>query len=388
MTAGSTADTAAVAEEVRDARSRGESLRIVGAGTWLDAGPLSSLRVSQTELSSRAKSRDLHLTPLTGIVEYEPGDLVLTARAGTSLAEIERTTAPEGQWLTLDPFGSESGTIGATMATASSGPLASAFGTTRDHILGCEFVAGTGDIVRTGGRVVKNVAGFDLVRMVTGAWGTLGVLTEITVRLRARPAIDRTFAVAVAGDTPAAVADAAWRFLRATEYSPLAAELLSPSLARALGLEPSAGFLVRFGGSETFVSAAIAAAKQLGVASEVPGSIWRGLSDAEPAGATVFRLSSLPSRIGDSWGRVLGLIEPFGGFAHASASRGVVRCMLPAGAGLVSFSALGEHATIVGERMPAELWNAIATPRSSDALSHGIRKTFDPDGILNPGLSP
>src|SRR5919199_245968 len=85
---------------------------------------------------------------------------------------------------------------GARWRTASYGPLATAFGTPRDAVLGAEFVTGTGAVVRGGGRVVKNVAGFDLVRLVIGAWGTLGVLTEITVRLRARPEIDETVAVA------------------------------------------------------------------------------------------------------------------------------------------------------------------------------------------------
>ena len=101
------------------------------------------------------------------------GDLTLTARAGTTLANIARATAAEGQWLALDPHGSASGTLGATIATASAGPLAHAFGTPRDNVLGIEAVTGTGEIVRAGGRVVKNVAGFDLTRLFTGAWGTL-----------------------------------------------------------------------------------------------------------------------------------------------------------------------------------------------------------------------
>ena len=99
-------------------------------------------------------------------------------------------TSAEGQWLALDPFGARTGTLGATIATGSSGPLAHAFGTPRDNVLGLEVVTGTGDIVRAGGRVVKNVAGFDLTRLFTGAWGTLAVITEATVRLRARPERD------------------------------------------------------------------------------------------------------------------------------------------------------------------------------------------------------
>ena len=106
-------------------------------------------------------------------------------------------TRAEGQWLALDPFGSAHGTLGATIATGSAGPLAHAFGTPRDNVLGIEAVTGTGEIVRAGGRVVKNVAGFDLTRLFTGAWGTLAVITEATVRLRALPERDQTIALAL-----------------------------------------------------------------------------------------------------------------------------------------------------------------------------------------------
>src|SRR4030081_2033021 len=139
-----TAGAMAVAERMRAARASSTALRLVGAGTWLEGGR-----------PGEARER-LELGALTGIVEYEPGDLTLTALAATSLAEIERVTRAEGQWLPLDPPGAPDGTIGATIATASWGPLASAYGTPRDQVLGCELVSGTGDIVRAGGRVVKN----------------------------------------------------------------------------------------------------------------------------------------------------------------------------------------------------------------------------------------
>ncbi|NUP54906.1 MAG: FAD-binding protein [Gemmatimonadaceae bacterium] len=174
-----------LADRVRSARAAGTPLRIVGGGHWLDAGrPCRALET-------------ISLAEDAGIVEYEPGDLTLTARAGTTLADLARITRAEGQWLPLDPFGSAAGTLGATVATGSAGPLASAFGTPRDQVLGCEIVTGTADVVRAGGRVVKNVAGYDLTRLNVGAWGTLGVLTEISVRLRALPEMDRTFAVEV-----------------------------------------------------------------------------------------------------------------------------------------------------------------------------------------------
>ncbi len=320
-------------------------------------------------------------------MEYEPGDLTLTARAGTTLAQLARVCRSEGQWLALDPFGSPDGTLGATIATASAGPLASAFGTPRDQVLGCELVTGTGDVVRAGGRVVKNVAGFDLVRLNTGAWGTLGVLTEVSVRLRALPEVDRTVAVTV---SPAA----AWRWLRASEYTPLAAELVSPALSEALGTGSGATLLVRLGGNETLVRAAGESLGALGPVRDVATSVWDALAASEPAGAAVIRLSTAPSRGAALWDRASAVAERAHGFAHATLTRGVVRCVIPVrGAdeeelarvrGVVG--ALQHLTTGIVERLPAPLWPSLVPPAASDPLSVGVRDAYDPDRILNPGI--
>ena len=121
-----------IRDRIQDARARGTALRVAGRGTWLDAGR--PVRASEM-LSTRE---------LSGIVEYVPGDLTITARAGTTLDEIRDATAAHGQWLALDPHGAPDGTIGATLATASSGPLSTFFGGPRDLALGVEFVSGTG----------------------------------------------------------------------------------------------------------------------------------------------------------------------------------------------------------------------------------------------------
>jgi glycolate oxidase FAD binding subunit len=371
------AEVAAIVDQVRSARARGTPLRLMGAGTWLDAG------------QPCATSEALELGGLQGITSYEPGDLTLTARAATTLAEIARVTAAEQQWLTLDPHGAALGTIGATVATASAGPLASAFGTPRDHVLGCEFVSGTGDVVQAGGRVVKNVAGFDLVRLVTGAWGTLGALTEITVRLRARPEDDVTLAVSVTGDTAERIGERAWRWTRDSEFKPFAAELISPSLAQRLGSSPDARLLVRLGGNASFVQAARNAVAVLGSVQSVASSVWSELAAAEPPDAIVFRASALPSHVGSLHARAVDLVEALGGYAHATLARGVVRCVVP-GAAIerlrTALPHLIDHATIVGERMPAALWSMMSRPASSAALADGVRRAFDPDHIMNTGI--
>lgn len=163
-----------VAAAIREAGVARTPLRIVGRGTWLEAG---SAVNAETRLS---------LGEDAGIQAYAPGDLTVTVRAGTTLREVTETLARSDQWVALDPEGDPDGTIGATVATCSYGPAAALFGTPRDQVLGMTVVLGNGDIIRPGGKVVKNVAGFDLTRLMIGAWGTLGVITEITLRVRSR----------------------------------------------------------------------------------------------------------------------------------------------------------------------------------------------------------
>jgi glycolate oxidase FAD binding subunit len=124
---------------------------------------------------------------MDGVVTYEPADLTLTAGAGIELDELVRSTAEHGQWLPADPPGGGEGSLGATVATASGGFLRTRYGSLRDLTLGLTLVTGDGRVLRLGGRVVKNVAGFDLVRLAVGSWGTLGLVTEVTVLLQPRP---------------------------------------------------------------------------------------------------------------------------------------------------------------------------------------------------------
>ena len=372
-------DVTSVAAAIRDAHAARTSLRIVGGGTWLDAGR--PVRADAT----------LQLSALRGIVQYEPGDFSLTARAGTTLAEITDVAGRAGQWLTLRPHGSLDGTIGATIATASWGPLASAFGTPRDHLLGCEVVTGSGEIVRAGGRVVKNVAGFDLSRLMTGAWGTLGVITEVTVRLRARPEIDRTFAVALEGPDERACDDAT-RWLRSTPYRPLAAELCSTTTSDRLGLEPRTLLLVRLGGNEPLVRAAERAVAELGTTAVVDSAVWDRLSASEPAGAPVVRLGALPTELGALWAHVSRTLASCGGASHATVTRGVVRCILPAAptSGAIEelrgiMKELHAPGSRIVERMPEPLWTDVPSA-VGDPLSSDVHRTFDPNGVLNPGI--
>ncbi len=388
-------------DAVRQAAGKRAPLRIIGRGTWLDAGP----PVSPDAIPLRVDGLD-------GITEYTPGDLTLTALAGTTLATIDAATAAEGQWLTLDPFtaSEHGGTLGATIATASVGPLAGACGLARDVVLGLELVAGDGSAVRAGGRVVKNVAGFDITRLMTGAWGTLGILTEITVRLRARPAVDETVAVVRSrpptsgggeSDDEATVLAAA---LRSASVSPLAAELINPVLAARLALPATdqVVLLVRLGGNAERVASERAALATLGDAMRVDTDIWtrlRRCESLESGEMAVLRWAQLPSQIGRTWARTARLCAAFPqALMHGSVDRGIVRVIIPRPdfaelaramdgsqeAGTSGGSSGG--APPVAERLPDRLWGAMGPGTVSNALTRNVRHAFDPAHILNPGL--
>lgn len=370
---------AGIASHVREAREHREAMRIAGAAHWLDAGRPTSA------------SSILSLQAVSGIVDYNPGDLTLTARAGTSLDTIARAAAAEQQWLALDPFGPPSGTLGATVATASAGPLAFAFGTPRDNVLGLEIVTGDGRTIRSGGRVVKNVAGFDLTRLFTGSWGTLGVITEVTVRLRALPEVDDTLAISV-DEHPDTLGTLLLR-LRTAAIAPLAMELVNAPLAHLLGLSESMALLIRLGGNADSVRAQRAALGFAGNLATVPATVWHALRASEPEHAMVMRISMPPSRMADCWMAARDATRVDDGappaLVHGTLERGVVRCIVPAPAPEVVDRAITACAalpgTVIFERLPGAAW-----PRVPDALRGAlaprVRQAFDPDGILNPGI--
>jgi glycolate oxidase FAD binding subunit len=335
----------------------------------------------------------LSMRTCTGIVEYVPGDFVLTARAGTPLAEIADAAGTAGQWLPLDSFGDDDGSIGATVATASSGPLATGFGTPRDHLLGVEFVTGAGDVVRAGGRVVKNVAGFDLVRLATGAWGTLGVLTQVTVRLRARPERQETLALATDGQ-PETI-ERLGVALRALHPAPMACELINQELATRLDLPPAPTLLLRIGGNAESMRAqrAACAAISAGALHQIDGAAWPRLRMAASADDAVWRMSRSPSSFATTWTEARdALAVARGTWMHGSPLRGVVRCGAPgASDGAADVEPLMRALTTpfdgarIGEVLPAHAWSSLPSA-TMDRLSRGVRAAFDPRGILNPGI--
>ena len=266
-----------------------------GACSWLDAGrAVSPPRVV------------LKTTRMARVVEHEPADLVATVEAGARLADFNREVGRAGQWLALDPPGAGVATVGGVAATGLAGPLGSGFGAPRAHVLGMRVLLADGRVVRAGGRVVKNVAGYDLCKLFAGSYGTLGVILELTFKLRPRPAREATLFARSRG----------WQALHfaaraATHLQPSAAELLSPGLAQALGLPVRMcefALLLRFAGTDAAVEYQIERAREAvreGAATEEmetpPGDapVWLRLSEyaARAEHGLVWRAGVLPARL-------------------------------------------------------------------------------------------
>ena len=336
-----------------------------------------------------APSHNLSFAGYAGVQEYVPGNLTMTVRAGTTLAEIAEIAGAENQWLPLEPFGEMAGTIGATVATCSYGPLATGFGTPRDLVLGIEAILGTGEIVRGGGRVVKNVAGYDLSRLLTGSWGALGAISEVTLRLFAKQETESTVMVTVPDNREKA--RKVIQSIRSSAIHPWAMELLDSRFSSALGLPGESVLVMRFGGNENLVKSQV---DSLPGAEKLPNEFWKTLAQFQHGWS--MRVSNMPSRLFETWDAAAALIaNTDGGYRTASPERGTVRVFFPSDSNpkklftaLGQFSGAGEERhRIVVEAMPAVSPLTFSNRGAAHSqLSAGIKRVFDPGNILHPGL--
>lgn len=205
--------TDAVSATLRLAEESGWRVRLEGHGSWVPADAPADLA-----LTTRGLDR---------VVTVHAADLVATVEAGVSMDALQRHLADEGMWLALDFPGRPERTVGSIVATATAGALRAGFGPVRDHVLGCTAVTGDGRVIRPGGTVVKNVAGYDLTKLQVGGFGAFGVLTTLHLRLRALPTADATLVARAPRDHLTSAA----RDLSDAGVQPQALELLSPAVA-------------------------------------------------------------------------------------------------------------------------------------------------------------
>ncbi len=359
-------------------------------------------------------SRDLDLSALSGIASYEPDELVLTAAAGTPMAEIEQALEAEGQMLAFEPpdlgplYGREAGggSIGGVLACNLSGPRRIKAGAARDHFLGLEAVSGRGEIFRAGGKVVKNVTGYDLAKLLAGSYGTLAAFTEVTVKVLPRP--EKTYSVLLFGLDDRGALEAMTRALTSEHEVSGAAHLPEAMAKRApvdyLAEAGSNVTAIRVEGPGPSVKHRVAALRQeLGdlapseeLHSRNSATLWHWLAGGGPLangvneGAAIWRLSTTPSEGPSVMAKIAGeeTLESYydwgGGLLWLALPQGE-----DAGAGRVrgALEGLRGHATLL--RADDALRAAVPVFEPLDAakgaLTERIKDGFDPRRVLNPG---
>ena len=352
----------------------------------------------------------LSLAAFDGIVDYQPSELVLTAGAATPLATIEAAVEAERQMLAFEPadYGpllgaAEPATLGGALACNLSGPRRIKAGAARDHFLGMHAVSGRGERFKAGGRVVKNVTGYDVCKLLAGSHGTLALMHEVTIKVL--PAPERSRTVLVFGLEPAAAVEALGAALgSAHEVSGAAhmpAEVAARSAVSYVSGAGAAATAVRVEGFPASVEARCAALRELlgrfGAVEELhsknSATLWREIRDVRPfAGedGPLWRLS----------------VPPASGATVAArlAEAADARALFDWGGGLVwlavggapdageaavraAASALGGHATLVRADAPTRAARAVFQPQAAGlaALTARIKRAFDPTGVLNPG---
>jgi glycolate oxidase FAD binding subunit len=352
----------------------------------------------------------LGLGRLRAVVEHEPGDLTVTAQAGLTLSDLQGALRARGQWLSLDPPDAARATLGGVLATNASGPRRQLYGTARDLLIGATVVTADGSIVRGGGRVVKNVAGYDLPKLFIGSYGTLGVIVEATLKLRPVPDDERLVAVRFERlkDAGSAV-----RALLGSDLIPSAIDLLDASAAAALGIGgASAVLVVGFDGlgeqvdwQVTQLASVVGPGGGERVTPLAPAA-WstlpRAAHDALGMPAAVMTLSVLPSLVaelmeqGASSARQRGLASAWSAHAGVGLVTAAVRAegdrQDPAALAAVlaewrsAAHAGGGHASLA--RAPLAVKTML--PVWDDAGPAGrimqrIKAELDPHNVLNPG---
>jgi len=336
-----------VAAILRQANEDGAAVIPRGAGTKSDWG----------NSPSRADVV-LSLAKLKQVTEHAWADLTVTAEAGCTIAELQRTVALHGQRLAVDPLWPEHATVGGVLSANDTGVLRYRYGGLRDLIIGVTLALADGTLARSGGKVVKNVAGYDLSKLVTGAMGTLGVITSATFRLHPLPRHTRTVTILVPS---------------LNEMQSLLGKILDAQLApSALQVRAGAGapqIDVLFEGIEEGIDAQVDAMSRIAPVSEGHAEVWKRL-DADA------KISVLPSRIAET-------LEGLDGYAVVEAT----------GIGWVQahgLSALREKIERIGGslvlmRRHHEEMDAWGSPSDALPLMRAVKKQFDPRNILNPG---
>jgi glycolate oxidase FAD binding subunit len=369
------ADVAELAASLAAGARSGTRFHVRGAGRWWADAP---------------EGCDVLTTSaLDAVSDFNPADLVVSAGAGATLASLAARLAARGAFLAVDPPGPPERTVGGVLGSGASGPLAAHFGPVRDQVLGLVVVAGNGTVIRLGGRVVKNVAGFDLAKLVIGGHGGFGVIAEAHLRLRMLPQADRTVAWRGSAEWAARAAAAAL----AAGAMPAALEVVSPELAASLGWGEGWALAARALGSAAGVAEeldAVARAAGGGHAASSEGEgVWLAWRRAVGDWPAVVRIGPEPA----AWAEAVQLARqhlgtPLG--VSVTVPRGTVRlgvrALEPDAARRLRDAAASRGWPVTLERADAATRDAVgvwgALPPAAERITRALRALFDPPGCL------
>ncbi|MEW6128546.1 MAG: FAD-binding oxidoreductase [Acidobacteriota bacterium] len=378
------AETEQVAECLNICAKQGAAVIPAGAMSWLECG--NPLRRGEVILSLQNLSR---------VIDYSPADLTVTVEAGISLQTLNAIAKTERQWLPFDPPGSVDSTLGAIAACASSGALRFGFGTPRDYVIGLRLAHIDGTESKCGGRVVKNVAGYDLNKLYVGSFGTLAVITELNFKLRPLP--EQMATLMIAAKNPARLADIAKAILNSTHLQPASIYLIS----RISSIANEDALLVRFGDSETVVKNQIEETTNLldedfylNLLNEDEAErLWSEVANLDTKTYCAVRISVPLASATSVYEKLLKMSEVK--IATADVGVGIIRLGFE-GSNQQSIDLIKQMrveaaclgGTLFVERAPeavrqaADAWNDVGTLAP---LMKGMKRNFDPESLLNPG---
>jgi glycolate oxidase FAD binding subunit len=367
-----------LAEALASAASKSETIAVIGNN-------------SKRLMGGPALSADMLVSTagLRRIVQYEPNDLTISVEAGAQFSELQNLLAARGQMIALDPPYSAQATIGGIIASNSSGPIRRAFGTARDLVIGMRFAMLDGKLIKTGGMVVKNVAGLDIAKLMIGSFGTLAVIASVNFRLHALPPETRSFVFSFANlENAIEHRNAICRSI----LQPLAIELISPAAAARLDRR---GYLiaVRAGGGP---AALPRYARELSGAEQLTGphdgQIWKQIRDFTPdflrrqPGGIVLRVSTPLRDVGPllrlATGPCISRAASGVSYLYFTSWQGVAPVWK--GAAANGWSAVVEYAPD-DIRASKDLWLSPSSDLNSTsfAMMKKIKQMFDPQTLLN-----
>jgi glycolate oxidase FAD binding subunit len=385
VTPGAVVEPASVAEAaaiMKLASERQWRVECAGAGTH-------SFGNRRTRVDLVISTRALH-----GIVEYEAADLVIGVQTGMTIRTLQAETRRHAQLYAQDPYADERSTVGGMIAGARSGSLRYAHGTTRDHVLGLQLVTGDGRVLQLGGRVVKNVAGYDLVRLIVGSEGTLGLITSAYLRLKPVPQADETMLLTAGG--PNALLELT-RFISDQHL-----EAVAIDLAAAGTLTETWALLVRLAGNPDAVADARARirskSEQLKVGYAQSQSDWNTLQQLELEAVTIVSIADVPARMDATLQIAQKLMSKLSVPAQliAHAGSGIARVLIGDSSPDQTAFAIGEAravsnvtgGSVLVRSRNGELMrrvDAFGSGRALLPLMTKLKAIFDPAGILAPG---